>query len=48
MGSLDVIKAIGLDGVSGWTQREYKDQLIQLIWEVITNSTEERKVPQEW
>ena len=38
----------GKDGVSGWTLRECKDQLIQPIWEVITSSIEEGRVPQEW
>ena len=47
LGSLDVRKAMELDGVSGWTLRECKDQLIQPIWEVITNSIEEGRVPQE-
>ena len=46
-GSLDVRKAMGLDGVSGWTQRKCKDQLIQPIWEVITSSLMEGRVPQE-
>ena len=45
MGSLDVRKAIGPDGVSGWTLRECKNQLIQPIWEVITSSLEEERVP---
>ena len=41
-------KAMGPDGVSGWILRECKGQLIQPIWEVITNSKEEGRVPQEW
>ena len=48
MGSLDVRKAMGPDGVPGWILRECKDQLIQPIWEVITISIEERRIPQEW
>ena len=48
MGSLDVRKAIGPDGVSGWTLRECKDQLMQPIWKVITSSIEEGRVPKEW
>ena len=48
MGSLDVRKAIGPDGVSGWTLRECKDQLIQPLWEVVKRSIEEGRVPQEW
>ena len=31
IGSLDLRKAIGPDGVSGWTLRECKDQLTQPI-----------------
>ena len=46
LGSLDVSKAIGLDGVSGWTLRECKDQLMQPVWEMIT-STIEKRVPHE-
>ena len=46
--SLDIMKAMGLDRVSGQILRECKDQLIQPIWEVITSSTEEGRVPQEW
>ena len=48
MGNLDVRKAMGPDGVSGWTQKECKAQLIQPIWEVIISSIEEAMVPQEW
>ena len=47
IGSLDERKAMGPDGVSGWTLRKCKDQLIQPIWEVITSSIEEGRVPQE-
>ena len=46
LGNLDVRKAMGPDG--GWTLKECKDQLIQPIWEVITSSIEEGRVPQEW
>ena len=35
--NLDVSKAMGPDGVSGWTLKECKEQLIQPIWEVITS-----------
>ena len=31
LGSVDIKKAMGPDGVSGWTLRECKDQLIQPI-----------------
>ena len=39
---------MGPDGVSGWTLRECKDQVIQPIWEVITSSIEEGRVSEEW
>ena len=45
---MDVRKAMGPDGVPGWTLRECEDQLIQPIWEVIISSIEEGRVPQEW
>ena len=48
MGSLDVRKAMGPYGVSGRTQRECKEQLIQPIWEVITSSIKKGRVPKEW
>ena len=48
LGNLDVRKAMRPDGVSGWTLKECKEQLIQPIWEVITTSIEEGRVPQEW
>ena len=48
LGNLDVRKPMGPDGVSGWTLKECKEQLIQPIWEVITTSIEEGRVPQEW
>ena len=47
MGSLDVRKALGPDGVLGWTLSECKDQLIQPIQEMIISSREGR-VPKEW
>ncbi|MPC09655.1 hypothetical protein E2C01_002271 [Portunus trituberculatus] len=30
--NLDVRKAMGLDGVSGWPLKECKDQLLEPIW----------------
>ena len=48
LGNLDVRKAMGPDGVSGWTLKECKEYLIQPIWEVITSSIEEGRVTQEW
>ena len=48
LGNLDVRKAMGPDGVSRWTLKECKDYLIKPIWEVITSSIEEGRVPQEW
>ena len=46
--NLDVRKAMGPDGVSGWTLKECKEQLVQPIWEVITSSIKEERVPKEW
>ena len=45
LGNLDVRKAMGPDGVSDWTLKECKEQLIQPIWEVITSSIKEGRVP---
>ena len=40
---------MGPDGVSGWTLKECKDQLMQQpIGELLTTSIEEGRVPQEW
>ncbi|MPC40584.1 hypothetical protein E2C01_034146 [Portunus trituberculatus] len=33
--NLDVRKAMGPDGVSGWALKEYKEQLLNPIWEMI-------------
>ena len=46
--NLDVRKAMGPDGVSGWTLKECKEQLVQPIWEVFTSSIKEGRVPKEW
>ena len=46
--NLDVRKAMGPDGVSGWTLKECKEQLVQPVWEVITSSVKEGRVPKEW
>ena len=46
--NLDVRKGMGPDGVSGWTLKECKEQLIQPIWKVITSSIKEGRVPKEW
>ena len=48
LGNLNVRKAMEPDGVSGWTLKECQEQLIQPIWELITSSIEEGRVPQEW
>ena len=32
LGSLDIRKAMGPDGVSGWTLRKCKEQLTKPIW----------------
>ena len=46
--NLDVRKAMEPDGVSDWTLKECKEQLVQPIWEVITSSIKEGRVPKEW
>ncbi|MPC52641.1 hypothetical protein E2C01_046516 [Portunus trituberculatus] len=46
--NLDVRKAMGPDGVSGWALKECKDQLFEPIWEMVTSSLKEGKVPLEW
>ena len=45
---MDVKKAMGLDGVSGWTLRECREQSIDPIWDVINSLLAEGKVPREW
>ena len=40
LASFDIRKAMGRNGVSGWTLRECKDQLIQSIWEGTTGMEE--------
>ncbi|MPC20626.1 hypothetical protein E2C01_013578 [Portunus trituberculatus] len=46
--NLDVRKAVRLDGVSGWAVKECKDQLLEPIWEMVTSSLKEGRVPLEW
>ncbi|MPC48860.1 hypothetical protein E2C01_042646 [Portunus trituberculatus] len=46
--NLDVRKVMGPDGVSGWALKECKDQLLEPIWEIVTSSLKEGRVPMEW
>ncbi|MPD03416.1 hypothetical protein E2C01_099054 [Portunus trituberculatus] len=39
---------MGPDGVSGWTLRECREQLVDPICDVINSSLMEGKVPKEW
>ncbi|MPC51156.1 hypothetical protein E2C01_044996 [Portunus trituberculatus] len=39
---------MGPDGVSGWALKECKDELLEPIWEVVTSSLKEGRVPLEW
>ncbi|MPC33546.1 hypothetical protein E2C01_026901 [Portunus trituberculatus] len=39
---------MGPDGVSGWVLIECKEQLLDPIWEMITSSLNEGRVPLEW
>lgn len=48
MGSLEVRKAVGPDGVSGWILRECREQLAEKVCEVIDASLREGVVPQDW
>ena len=48
MERIDVRKAMGPDGVSGWILRECREQLVEPIWEIITSSLKEGRVPKEW
>ena len=48
LGSLDIMKTMGQDGLSGWALRESKDHLIRPICEVITSSIKEGTMPQDW
>ena len=45
---LDVRKAMGPDGVSAWTLRECREQLVEPIWYVINSSLKEGRVPKQW
>ena len=45
---LDVRKAMGPDGVSAWTLRECREQLVEPIWDVINTSLKEGTVPKQW
>ncbi|MPC74107.1 hypothetical protein E2C01_068453 [Portunus trituberculatus] len=36
--NLDIRKAMGHDGVSGWTLRECREQMVAPIWHVINSS----------
>ena len=45
---LDARKAMGPDGVSNWTLKECKEQLVEPIWDIIDSSLREGKVPKEW
>ena len=48
MGCLEVRKAVGPDGVSGWILRECREQLAEKVCEVIDASLREGVVPQDW
>ena len=48
MEKMDVRKAMGPDGVSGWILKECKEQLVEPIWDIINSSLKEGKVPREW
>ena len=41
---MDVKKAIGLDGMSGWTLRECRVQLVESVWDVINSYVMEGRV----
>ena len=45
---LDVRKAMGPDGVSGWALKECREQLEEPIWDVINSSLKLGQVPREW
>ena len=44
---VDVRKALRPDGVSGWTLRECREQLVDPIWDVINSSLTEGKILRE-
>ena len=48
MEELDVRKAMGPDGVSGWILKECREQLMEPIWDIVNSSLKEGKVPKEW
>ncbi|MPC51510.1 hypothetical protein E2C01_045358 [Portunus trituberculatus] len=39
---------MGPDGVSGWTLRECREQLVEPICDVINSSLMDVRVPREW
>lgn len=39
---------MGPDGVSGWTLNKCREQVVEPIWDVMTCSVKEGKVPREW
>ena len=45
---IDTRKAMGPDGVNGWILKECREQLEEPIWDIITSSLKEGKVPKEW
>lgn len=45
---LDLRKATGPDGVSGWTLNKCREQVVEPILDVMTCSVKEGKVPREW
>ena len=48
LGNLEVNKAPGLDGVSSWIMKEYRQQLVDRIYELLKASLEQGKVPKDW
>lgn len=44
MKNVDVRKAMGLDGVTGWILREYPEQLVETVHDIVKVSLKE-KVP---
>ncbi len=43
---MDVRKAMGPDGVSGWVLKECREQLADPVWELVNSCIKEGKVPQ--
>ena len=45
---LDIRKAMGPDGVSKWILKECREELVEVVWDIISTSLMKGTVPKEW